>query len=416
MDTREQRGLAIADNCQIDQTGKFWMVPSQSDNGKYVVHMQDDKPHCTCPDHETRDVKCKHIYAVEIKVERETNSDGSETITETVQVTETVERKYTQDWPAYNKAQTNEKRDFQVLLSDLCSGIESPPRQSKRGRPPVPISDAIFSAVFKVYSTVSGRRFMCDLDDAHKNGHIDFKPCYNSIFKCLESQDTTATLYQLIEQTSLPLRAIETNFAVDSSGFSACRFDRWFDHKHGNRKMRTWVKVHIMCGVLTNVITAAEIRGQHTNDSPLLPPMLNTTARNFRIGEVSADMQYSSTNNLKAVDFHGGMPYIPFKSDATGAAGGLWEQMFHYYSYCRDEFLASYHKRSNVETTFHMIKAKFGDSVRSKTDVAMVNEVLAKLVCHNICCLIQSFYELGIDPFNGQKRELPINAPRLASL
>jgi hypothetical protein len=43
-----------------------------------------------------------------------------------------------------------------------------------------------------------------------------------------------------------------------------------------------------------------------------------------------------------------------------------------------------------------MIKAKFGDAVRSKTDVAMCNEALCKIVAHNICCLISAFYELGI--------------------
>jgi hypothetical protein len=43
-----------------------------------------------------------------------------------------------------------------------------------------------------------------------------------------------------------------------------------------------------------------------------------------------------------------------------------------------------------------MIKAKFGDSLRGKTEVAMRNEALAKILCHNICCLIQSHYELGI--------------------
>jgi hypothetical protein len=32
----------------------------------------------------------------------------------------------------------------------------------------------------------------------------------------------------------------------------------------------------------------------------------------------------------------------------------------------------------------------------SKTDVAMINEVLCKIVCHNICCLIQEAHELGI--------------------
>jgi hypothetical protein len=44
-----------------------------------------------------------------------------------------------------------------------------------------------------------------------------------------------------------------------------------------------------------------------------------------------------------------------------------------------------------------MIKAKFGAAVRSKLPDAQVNEVLCKILCHNLCCLIQSSYELGID-------------------
>ena len=43
-----------------------------------------------------------------------------------------------------------------------------------------------------------------------------------------------------------------------------------------------------------------------------------------------------------------------------------------------------------------MIKMKFGDSMHSKIDVAMKNEVLYKLLCHNLCCLISAFYKLGI--------------------
>jgi transposase len=60
--------------------------------------------------------------------------------------------------------------------------------------------------------------------------------------------------------------------------------------------------------------------------------------------------------------------------------------------------MARYHKRSNVESTFSMIKAKFRDHVRSKSDTAVVNEVLCKILAHNICCVIIAVYELGIDP------------------
>jgi hypothetical protein len=50
----------------------------------------------------------------------------------------------------------------------------------------------------------------------------------------------------------------------------------------------------------------------------------------------------------------------------------------------RDEFLGHYHLRSNAESTFSMVKAKFRDHVRSKTDPAMKNEHLAKFLCYNI--------------------------------
>ena len=55
-----------------------------------------------------------------------------------------------------------------------------------------------------------------------------------------------------------------------------------------------------------------------------------------------------------------------------------------------------------------MVKAKFGDSVRSRIDVAMKNEVLLKLLCHNICCLIAAQAELGIEPiFWGEEAKTP---------
>ncbi len=71
--------------------------------------------------------------------------------------------------------------------------------------------------------------------------------------------------------------------------------------------------------------------------------------------------------------------------------------MWHLFAYHRDTFLSRYHQRSNVETTFSMIKAKFGDSLRSKSDVGQINEVLCKVVCHNLCVLIASIHELGLD-------------------
>lgn len=390
---REQRGLLIAATYRIRRKGGVWVVPSQSGNGKYTVCPDKENPHCSCPDHETRGIKCKHLFAVEYVVRREEDEDGNVTELETLTVKRTT---YTQNWPAYNAAQVNEKSEFQTLLHDLCKGIEEPP--VGRGRPRIPLSDAIFAAVFKVYSTVSGRRFMGDLTESHQKGFIGRLPSYNTIFNILEAESTFDVLRALIVESAAPLKSVESTFACDSSGFSGCRFDRWYDHKFNQRVIkRSWCKAHIMCGVKTNVVTAVEIHGQAAGDSPLLPPMLATTQERFTVSEVLADMGYTSKSNLETITAAGATPLIPFKRNAT-AGTGVWAKMFHYFNFHRDEFLSRYHMRSNVESTFSMVKAKFGDSVRSKLDVSMKNEVLAKLLCHNICCLIGAFYELGIDP------------------
>ena len=414
MTDREQRGLAIAAMCKISRKGGAWLVPSQSGAGRYTVVPDAENPHCSCPDHETRGVKCKHIFAVEFVLKREDNADGSTTITETVTVTEKISKTYPQNWRAYNAAQTNEKDKFLQLLHDLCDGIAEPER-AKTGRPRLPLCDAVFAACFKVYSTVSGRRFMSDLRDAQERGYIGSTPHFNSIFNYLENPEVTPILHRLIVESSRPLCAVESDFAADSSGFSTSRFIRWFDHKYGaERKQHEWVKVHIMCGTKTNTVTAVDIRGKLAQDSPVLPTLVRTTAENFTMREVSADKAYGSLNNYAVIDECGATPYIAFKSIHTGRGGGLWAKMFHYFNFRRDEFLSHYHKRSNVESTFAMIKAKFRDHVRSKTDVAMKNEVLCKILCHNIVVLIHEMYELGIEPaFWAEQQTEPTLAARV---
>lgn len=76
----------------------------------------------------------------------------------------------------------------------------------------------------------------------------------------------------------------------------------------------------------------------------------------------------------------------------------MWRKLYHYFMFNRDEFLTHYHKRSNVETAFSMIKGKFGDSVRAKTETGQINELLCKVLCHNLCVLVQAIYELKVEP------------------
>ncbi|HYV29996.1 MAG TPA: transposase [Candidatus Binatia bacterium] len=397
MDAREQRGIQLASTAKLTQKGNLWIVPSQSGEDPYRVELAKDTPSCTCPDHSVRAVKCKHIWAAEYTIRRETAPDGTTTVVTTARVTKEKRMTYRQDWPAYNLAQTHEKEHVVELLHGLCEGIVQP--KQLKGRPRLPLAELVFAAALKVYGTLSARRTMCDLRDCQAKGWLTRLPCYNSIFNVFEDEALTPLLKTLIEESAAPLKAIEANFTVDSSGFSSSRFDRWFDEKYGKlRSEHQWIKAHLMSGVKTNIVTSAEVTGPDSNDSPHLPPLLAATTNRFTVEELSGDKGYISAKNLEAVVNAGGIPYIPFKINTTGEGPELWRKLYHYFLYRREEFLQHYHQRSNAETVFSMIKAKFGDSLRSRMRTAQINEALCKVLCHNLCCLVSAIYELGIEP------------------
>ena len=386
--------MAIAATVPIHKNRLGFKVDSQSGNGSYVVNI-DGEPFCSCPDFEKRQKSCKHVFAVEFAVQREVQpADDGPAVPETVQVA------LGPSWTAYNLAQTNEQELFGTLLRELCGTVSQPPQG--KGRPRLPISDMLFAVGLKVYGTMSGRRAMTDFRNAKADGLLSACPSFSTAFRYMEDPTLTPVLKSLIEQSALPLRAVEVDFAADASGFSTSVYERWFDHKWGKEKKQArFLKAHIMCGVNTKVVTAVEVTESNVHDSPPFPGLVATTADNFDMSEVSADRAYLSRNNLKAIVDAGATPFIPFKVNSRPEhthGDSLWAKTYHYFHLFREEFMDHYHKRSNVETAFSMIKAKFGGTVRSKTPVAQMNEVLVKIMCHNICVLVQAMYALGVDP------------------
>ena len=161
-------------------------------------------------------------------------------------------------------------------------------------------------------------------------------------------------------------------------------------------------KIHAITGNTTNVVVSAIITDENENDSPQFIPLAQKTHNaGFTIAEMSADKAYSSRDNNAYIDQIGGTPYIAFRSNASGKPRGnnhIWRKTYNYFVYNRDDFLQHYHLRSNIESTNNMIKSKTTDIVRSKDKTAQINEVLLKVLCHNICVLISAMFELVIEP------------------
>lgn len=269
------------------------------------------------------------------------------------------------------------------------------------GRPRLSFREELFCSIQKVYSQLSSRRVHTLYRNAEEREQISKAPSYNMINIFLNREDMTAILNRLLILSSLPLKGVETVFAPDSTGFRTSKFDQYGVEKYGTKKEHRWVKANILTIVKTNVIASARITEGDAGDSPQYEPMVKEAHESgFDIKEIDAGMAYSSRANYNLADEIGANAYIPFKSNATGRLRGsrVWNKMYHYFQMNREEFMGHYHLRSNVESTIMMVKAKFGDKLKSKNWTAQKNELLCKLIAHNIVVLIHEMHELGIKP------------------
>ena len=441
---RQQRGIAIAATVRITKGKLGYIVPSASNNGKYIVNVEDeDDPYCSCDDFDLRQRRCKHIIAVECYLMR--NDEGSaETAPIYVDSPESpVENPVAEkpakkgkggkksapvvmemptlkpippkpvgnsqdgrNHPAINKAQDIEGDVLPVLLRELCDTIEEP-EQKGPGRRRLPLGDMVFAATAKTYGLKSARLSAKAMREAVRNGQMEQVPSFASIMRYLDKPELTSILVSLIEQSAVPLASLETHFSPDGTGFGTDAHDEWCLEKHGEPAKRSkrakYIKAHAMTGAKTKIVTAVKVTIENSADCPQLPELVETTAKNFTMEEVSADKAYLSHYNFRAIWDAGAVPFIPFKRDSVASNSHhkkdpLWTMLFHFFQLHREEFLEHYHLRSNVETAFSMVKRKFNGYVRTKNPTAQVNEVLTKILCHNIAVLILAMVERKITP------------------
>ena len=304
---------------------------------------------------------------------------------------------YPQDWVAYNEAQTNEKLLFLQLLGDLTAQVPTQER-SRAGRPSANLGEMIFACCMKIYLNFSSRRTESDLKMAEQLEYLGHTPHFNTILKYLNKPGLTPILKQLIEFSAMPVKQLEEHFAADSSGFSTSMFGRWCDVRVKRHERRLFRKAHVMVGVKTNVIASIEVTGGFVSDYEPFPALLERLCKNMSVKEISADMGYSSRKVLGLVSEHGAIPFIPFKKHANNRAErcAIWKAMYRYFHEHREDFMSHYHKRSNVESVFSMMKRKQGTHLKSRNMIGQTNEILCKALVHNICVLIQEIFESGI--------------------
>lgn len=306
-------------------------------------------------------------------------------------------KKDTQKWNKYNLAKTNEKRLFYELLDELCKLIPEPKKRT--GRPPIPTRDMVFMTALKLYNNFSSRKIWSDLKFAESSGYIKKAPHFNRLSDFLNSEGTYDLLQKLLTITAMPLKNLENHYSIDASGFGGYQNERWMNVKYQNRgSFSKFLKGHIVIGTKTNVICSCEVTSSSVADVRAAPLVLENLSKNFQPKEVSGDKAYSAHRILQIIEKMDAEPFIPFTiaTNPNKKSPEVWTRLFKYFKENEEEFNKHYHKRSNVETTFFMVKSRLGEFLRSKRYTSQKNELMMKFICHNICCLIQEVYENDI--------------------
>jgi transposase len=411
MPSRERSGLKVllagARIAESRNPGEY-VVPSGSGGGFHLVKLEavtQEGVACTCKDFLDRRAPCKHVYAVRHWL----YDPPEERSVWEARVSRLVARPKRD--PQYSLALQEEGRLFPILLRELCIGIGEPQRESGlAGRPPIPLRDQAFCTLQKVHASKSARDTKYHRVAAAIDGKIGSVPYFDVCSKFLCRPKSTAILMDLVARSALPLKALEDRCAVDSTGFRTTRFNYYREEKYNPTRKNIWLKCHALVGIRTHAIIAVEITEGAAGDAPMFSLLVERAKEaGFQLKEILADRAYNSRKNFQVAEDHGMTALIPFKSNQTGQSKGCpaYHRMYLFFSYERQKFEDHYRDRAQVEVTFGSMKQRIGETVLSRSFTAQVNEILSKVVVHNISMLVQAMLRLGALPDFLQPKNAP---------
>jgi Transposase DDE domain len=90
---------------------------------------------------------------------------------------------------------------------------------------------------------------------------------------------------------------------------------RWLDVKYGTKEdRRQWLKLHLMVGVKTNIVTSVEVSDGYSHDYLHFKLLVDHTAKQgFTLKEISGDKGYLGADNMLAALQRGAIPLHPIQ-------------------------------------------------------------------------------------------------------
>lgn len=308
------------------------------------------------------------------------------------------------DEALYNLAQENEVFIFFEFLPKVVQLVcKNYCHKQGVGAPPAKLYDILMNLSMKHYFGRSLRRSKGLIKLMNRSFNLRIKVLsFKTISKYLS--DPCVRIYQdkIIRYTANPLKFLEKNFATDKTGERTKTFSSWYSIRcNKETEKRDHLNVHLTTGCFLHPVVALDVLAEKGKDNILFRKHVAELAeQGYDLDIWSGDGVYLSRENCTAVAGIGGRPRFHIKKGLTTKSKGhpAWKQMLYYAKEHPEEYDQEYHTRSNVECTNGAKKRKFGDSVRSKNEVAQENECQGGWCCYNFTILSRAYYELGIEP------------------
>lgn len=414
-DPRAQRGLALAQSKKNSiklLVGAKYLVPSAASNGSsYVVDVKAER--CSCldwaerGDHD-RPHRCKHLWCLFYVLKL---ADGSELLMEERPRKEKDPSRWKKrDWTVINQCRTLIPRLGPQLLVELIdgAGLPGPPR---RGRPGASVRDIVLTALFREWEGATSGEAVVAIEAFCERGltSVCRVPHSNALLDRFAKPELMPYLHRILAASALPMLPFEKGFTADGTGFGTSVYDHYFVEKHGEKeqkrkptKRHSWIDVVIAWGVNLHVVVAA----QPTEHNPIggevrtMPELLRRAiTTGGRVTAWYGDGAYCAEECAAACEKAGTELFVRWPKGRTGKTkrAALW-RLYQKFDADQELYRNQCDKgRPLAETGNKMLKERFGYSLRSRTPNAMYAEVMLRLICHNVACLVMAVKELKIE-------------------
>ncbi|MBI2105881.1 transposase [Candidatus Woesearchaeota archaeon] len=318
-------------------------------------------------------------------------------------------RKIKRDFTAINQAHQWEPYIFLKILNNTLLTLNLPNGYKGTGRKSVPLKEKIIIGCVKQYHLRGARRTVYHVKSAYNENYLkatNFSDNYfNRINDYINDPSLTPYIQKLITRLSEPLIQNENFFACDGTGFKESSGKRRYkDIRTDKEKKRSYTGLHAICGVNSHVIPYAIVAKGYEHDSKFFEELVLKTKEKFHIKEIYVDTAYHSKKHSFFCESLNIKLYVKPKENTVAKPMDYtsWKRdVIRYYEDAEQKEKRRYSLRANVEASFHMLKTVLSDFTRHKNHTARINELLLRVACHNIRCLILAYFHDKIDfPFD----------------